>query len=246
MVRLSNPSRRNAVSVGMWRALAAFSAEVSARSDIYSVVLRGEGERAFSAGADITDFADHRNASDPHYYDDLVETTCRAIEAIPQPVVAMIYGACLGAGSSLAASCDLRLAASDAFFAVPAGRLGLGYDPRGVKRFVRTFGGPATTTLLYTAGRIGAERAHQLGGVHEIAPAEDLEATAEAILGRIEANAPLTLRAAKLALRAVRPESDPALFGQAVDAVLAADRSDDYVEGRAAFAERRPPRFVGA
>ena len=87
------------------------------------------------------------------------------IEAIARPTIAVIIGPCMGAGASLAASCDLRIAADNAFFAVPAARLGLGYDPRGIKRFLRVFGASATCELIFTAGRLPAQRAHQLGTV---------------------------------------------------------------------------------
>ena len=143
-----------------------FATDVSASKDVRVVVIRGDGDKAFSAGADIADFEIARSgAANARAYDDLVEDTCQLIEAIARPTIAVIIGPCMGAGASLAASCDLRIAADNAFFAVPAARLGLGYDPRGIKRFLRVFGASATCELIFTAERLPAQRAYQLGTV---------------------------------------------------------------------------------
>jgi enoyl-CoA hydratase/carnithine racemase len=243
-VCLANPRRRNAISTGMWRDLGMFAAEVATHAGTRVVIIRGDGDVAFSGGADISDFASGRaNASQGKEYDDLVEQTCRAVEAIPQPTIALIKGPCMGAGASLAASCDMRVAADDAFFAVPAAKLGLGYDPRGVARFIRVFGANNTRALLYTADRLPASRAHALGAVHALAPAAGLEESVDALARRIAANAPLTIKAAKLAIRALTVDRDAVLLTQAEALASAADGSADYVEGRRAFAEKRSPRF---
>ncbi len=116
-----------------------------------------------------------RGTANAKGYDDLVEDTCRAIEAIAQPTIALIKGACMGAGVSVAGSCDLRVAADDAFFAVPAAKLGLGYDPRGIDRFIRIFGAGAARQAIFTGDRLPASRAYALGAVHAIAPAAEIE-----------------------------------------------------------------------
>jgi enoyl-CoA hydratase/carnithine racemase len=244
-LRLRNPSRRNAISASMWSELAAFAQSAAARGDVRAIVIRGDGDLAFSAGADITGFEEARSGtSNAGSYDNLVEETCRAIEAIPQPTIALIRGACMGAGASLAASCDLRVAADDAFFAVPAARLGLGYDPRGIARFVRVFGAGATRQILFTADRLPASRAHMLGAVHVMAPARDIENATVSLATTIAGNAPLTIRAAKTAIRALASD-DAALEAEAQRLYAAADASADYAEGRKAFAEKRAPRFTG-
>lgn len=245
VLRLFNPDRRNAVSTVMWNKLAAFAAEVPSRSDIRVVVIRGEGELMFSAGADISDFATARSGEgNARAYDDLVENTCLAIEAIPQPTIGMIFGGCMGAGSSVAASCDLRVAAEDAFFAVPAAKLGLGYDPRGIARYLRVFGAGAARQVLFTADRLPAARAHALGAVHVLVPKAEVEAQAIALAQQIAGNAPLTIKAAKAAIRALSI-NDSHLLAEAERFYAAADASQDYAEGRKAFAEKRPPRFTG-
>jgi enoyl-CoA hydratase len=245
-VRLANPARRNAVSSAMWHKIAAFAADMPTRKDVRVVIIRGDGEQMFSAGADISDFATARSGEgQARAYDDLVESTCRAIEAIPQPTIGMIFGGCMGAGSSVAASCDLRVAADDAFFAVPAAKLGLGYDPRGIVRFIRVFGAGATRQVLFTADRLPATRAYMLGAVHVVAPAGEVEARAIALAKQIAGNAPLTIKAAKAAISAIMSDNAD-LLAQAEAFYAAADASADYAEGRKAFAEKRPPVFTGS
>jgi enoyl-CoA hydratase len=241
---LANPARRNAISTLMWKKIAAFADDVGGRQDVRVVLIRGDGDEMFSAGADISDFATARSgAANAKAYDDLVEDTCRRIEAIPQPTIAMVCGGCFGAGSSVAASCDLRVATEDAFFAVPAAKLGLGYDPRGIARWTRIFGAGAARYILFTADRLPALRAHALGAVHVIAPKSEIHARTIELAQRISANAPLTVKAAKLAIRAF--SGDPDLLAEADRLYAAADASADYAEGRRAFAEKRLPRFTG-
>ena len=245
-LRLASPARRNAMSTAMWHKLAAFAAEMPQRKDVRVVIIRGDGEQMFSAGADISDFATARSGEgQARAYDDLVENTCQAIEAIPQPTVGLIFGGAMGAGSSVAASCDLRVAAEDAFFAVPAAKLGLGYDPRGIVRFIRVFGAGVTRQVLFTADRLPATRAHMLGAVHVLVPASEVEAKAIALAKQIAGNAPLTIKAAKAAISAITSDNSD-LLAQAEAFYAAADASADYAEGRKAFAEKRPPVFTGS
>ncbi|WP_420392682.1 enoyl-CoA hydratase-related protein [Acuticoccus sp.] len=242
---LVNVARRNAISIGMWRELEAFAVSVSADPDVRVVVFRGAGE-VFSAGADITGFADERaDSAGARVYDDQLELACRAVEAIRQPTVARLEGPVVGAGSALALSCDLRIAADDAFFMVPAARLGLGYDPRGVARLVRVFGESVARWILFTAGRLPVQRAFAMGVVHEVLTDEELDEGLARLVERLADNAPLSLAAAKVAVRAVAQGTEPMLMEEAWRLVDAADASDDYAEGRAAFAQKRPPHFEG-
>jgi len=245
-LRLANPSRRNAISTVMWTKIAAFAQKVATRGDVRVVIIRGEGKDMFSAGADISDFATARSGEgNAKAYDDLVENTCRTIEAIPQPTIGVIYGGCMGAGSSVAASCDMRIAASDAFFAVPAAKLGLGYDPRGITRFIRVFGAGFTRQVLFTADRLSALRAYEVGAVHVVAPKAEVAPLTAGLAQKIASNAPLTIKAAKAAIRALTT-NDAELMAEAERLYAAADASTDYAEGRLAFAEKRLPRFIGS
>lgn len=245
-ITLSNPERRNAISAGMWQQIAAFAGETQRHGEIRAAILRGEGDLAFSGGADISDFnAARSDASGAQSYDDLVEAACAGVEALPFPTLALIHGACVGAGAALAASCDLRIAADDAFFAIPAARLGLGYDPRGLPRILRAFGSQGARTLFFMAERLGAQRAHELGGLDYLMPAAEADDMATRLARRITENAPLTIKAAKLSIRAA--EGAPhAVLAEARRATVAANSSADYQEGRLAFSEKRAPRFSGS
>ena len=245
VLRIVNPGRKNAISGAMWAQFGEHARALSDNSAIRAVLIRS-GDDIFSAGADISGFAEARSgAGNAASYDDLVEMTCRDVEAITQPTLCLIQGPCLGAGASLAASCDIRICSERASFAVPAARLGLGYDIRGIARFRRVFGHAAATAMLFTAGRMGARAAHACGAVYHVTESATAESETLALAQQIAANAPLSLRAAKLALRALAHDDD-ALREQALLAASQADASDDYREGRAAFAEKRPPRFTGA
>ena len=245
LVQLHNPPRRNAINRSMWAEIAAFANSVSSLEAIRVIVFSGEGSLAFSAGADVADFTQGRSgvagAAD---YDNLVEETCRAVEAIPQPTIALVKGACMGAGASLAASCDLRVASVDAFFAVPAAKLGLGYDPRGIDRLCRVFGRNLTTLALLSAQKIPAARAHHLGAVHILGASEEVDGFASDLAKAIASNAPLTIKAAKFAIRS-SVEGDAKLRAEADRLYQVADASADYVEGRSAFMEKRPAKFLG-
>ncbi len=244
-VTLNNPARRNAVTVEMWKALAAFARSTHSNPHIRVAILRGEGRVAFSAGADISGFAEARSGSDnARDYDDLVEDACLAIEAMRCPSIALIHGLCIGAGASVASSCDLRLAAAGSTFALPAARLGLGYDPRGIARLVRVWGPVLASEILFTAERVPAERAASSGVVSAVAGADEIEAIAQARAARIASNAPITVAAAKAAVRA-HSLGDAALLETAMRLYRQADASEDYAEGRAAFADKREPRFSG-
>ncbi|MEM0906378.1 MAG: enoyl-CoA hydratase-related protein [Pseudomonadota bacterium] len=241
---LTNPARKNAITAEMWRALEAFAHEVNDDDDIRVVIFRGAGD-IFCAGADITDFDDARDGQEgARAYDEQLERACLAIEAIKQPTIARLEGPVIGAGAALSACCDIRVADEEAFFMVPAARLGLGYDPRGVARLLRVFGDATTRWLLLTAGRLPATRAFASGAVHEVVTSEALDSTIDRLVARLADNAPLTLHAAKVALQAAAT-GDDALKKQAQELVDLAHASEDYDEGRRAFAAKRSPRFVG-
>jgi len=242
---LDQPAKRNAISSSMWRALELAARQLAGRADVRAVVVSGAGEHAFSAGADIDEFGDSRSPVSAAAYDDLVEAACQAIEALPQTCLAVIRGACAGAGNSIAASCDLRIAADDAYFSHPAVRLGLGYDSRGIARFARVYGMSATRYLLLAGARLPASRAHALGLVDELHAPDGLDDMAGAVAARASRHAPLSVAAAKAALRALAFRPTDAQLQEAIDLARRADRSADYEEGRRAFQEKREPRFEG-
>jgi enoyl-CoA hydratase/carnithine racemase len=244
IVRLDNPGHKNAIDLEMWHQLAEVASRIADHTSVRVVIITGSAE-VFSSGADITDFNSARSDEvSGQSYDDLVEKTCRKVEAVPQPTICAIEGLCVGAGASLACSCDLRLASEKTAFLVPAARLGLGYDMRGIARFIRVFGHSATASLLLTAAKVPAVVAHSLGAVHSLHAPTHVEAAALELAKSVSTNAPLTIRAAKLSLHAFA-QNDDELKRRALEVCALADGSEDYREGRAAFRAGRRPVFQG-
>ncbi len=241
-LRLCSGDSRNALSSAMWNELRRFARHVAHDGAVRAILLAGD-ETVFSSGADIREFDDLRAPGATREYDDLVESALRALEAVPQPTVACIAGPCVGAGASLACACDLRIAAKDAYFMVPAARLGLGYDPRGIARFVRVFGDSVVRGLLLGGQRCDANAAHSQGVVHRLVEPGTVLEEGRRMAAGIAGNAPLTLAAAKAALAALarRDEGGEELRRLALEA----DASADYTEGLAAFQEKRKPEFRG-
>ena len=244
---IAHARRRNALTLDMWRALPARLAEAAADPDVRVVLIEGDGSLAFSAGADISEFGSVRSRpEDVEAYEHAVEAALQALAAFPKPTVAAIRGVCFGGGLELALACDLRIAVADARFRMPGARLSLGYAHSAVEMLVNRLGQAATAEILFTAEAFDANAALRLGVIQRAFDAETFEAERDALAATIAANAPLTLLAAKRAMvELAKPVAERDLA--AVDTLVAACfASDDYAEGRAAFAERRQPRFTAA
>jgi enoyl-CoA hydratase/carnithine racemase len=243
-VAINNPGKRNALDLDMWKALPLVMAALDDDPHVRIVILRGAGDEVFTSGADIAEFETVRtNAKEGRLYEAANEAAFWAIARCSKPVVAMIRGFCLGGGFGLALSCDLRIAAENAVFGIPAARLGIGYPPGAMKLVTAAIGAPAARDLFFTARRIGAEEAKGLGVLQRVVPDEELEASVLALARDIARNAPLTIRAAKAAIDAAA-----GLGHEGVDPVALADlcfESADAAEGRKAFLEKRSPRFTG-
>lgn len=242
----SNPARHNALGVSMLagipKALAAFDAD----PEVGVVVIRGAGDRSFVSGADISEFGERRTSPEARAeYDAIWSEAHEAWESFTKPVIAMIIGYCIGGGVNTALQADIRIAGDNAQFAIPAGRLGLGYGFDGVQRLMNVIGPSWAAEVLFSARRFSAEEGLTMGLVNRVVPLASLEDSVTELATTIAANAPLTLRAAKAAIREVQKDREAQDRARVAELVDACFRSEDYLEGQKAFMEKRTPRFVG-
>ena len=239
------PERRNAISVEMWRQIPEAVAELAADDAVRVVVLRGEGEVAFVSGADISQFEESRVGSASRDYDAGNARAFLALATLEKPLLAMIHGFCVGGGCALALNADLRYAADDAVFAIPAARLGLGYAMLGIKTLVDVVGPSRAKEIFFTARRFDAGEALAMGLVNKVVPKAGLEAHVREVAEGIAANAPLTLRAVKRSVVELAKEPAQRDAEAVAELVRRCFESEDYREGIRAFLEKRPPRFRG-
>ncbi|MEA3194713.1 MAG: hypothetical protein QOD26_3046 [Betaproteobacteria bacterium] len=240
----NNPERRNAVSLDMWEAIPPALAKFEADAEVRVIVLTGAGDKAFVSGADISQFEKQRSGEESvKRYEEIGEAAQAKLAACEKPMIAMIRGYCLGGGLNIANSCDLRIAAEDARFGIPAAKMGLGYRASSMKKLVDTVGAPFAREIMITARQFNAAEALHMGLVHRVVPVSDLESATKKYCEDIAANAPLTMRAAKRIIREVsKKDYDAAACDAWVKECFA---SEDYAEGRRAFMEKRKPQFRG-
>ncbi len=211
-ITFDHVERRNAMTLSMWRDLRSACATIAVddlavddpgADAVKAVVLTGAGTDAFVAGADISQFEEARNhPEDQSAYNATVNGSYADVAALPQPTVAKIRGACVGGGVGIAVSADIRIASTDAVFAVPPARLGIGYPPEGVASLVHLIGPAWTTQLLYTSDLVDAPTALRIGLVNEVVEPGDLDDRVDRLVSTIAARAPLSQRAAKLSVSA--------------------------------------------
>lgn len=242
----NNPERHNAMSLDMWESTADILADYRKDSDVRVVVLTGAGTKAFISGADISRFGSERSSEDAvARYNAATERAYAGVHDFPKPTIAMIRGYCIGGGLGLATSCDMRIAADNARFAVPAAKLGLGYDYPGLKRLMDIVGASFAKEIFFTARQFDAEEARIMGLVNRVVPEAQLEDFVRGYADTIAGNAPLTIESVKFIVgQALADESGRDMAAIAASVKRCFD-SQDYVEGRTAFMEKRKPLFSG-
>ena len=242
----NNPARHNALSVDMWGAVPALLKQAEADSRVRLVVFSGAGDKAFVSGADISQFEDQRAAAAAvKHYEALAEDALMAIYDCPKPTLACIRGWCIGGGVNVAIGCDMRIAASDAMFSIPAARLGLGYRYSALKNLVDLIGVGPAKDLFFTARRIDAAEALRLGLVTRVAPVPELPALLAEYTGALADNAPLTVMAGKAIVAEILKPSPDLDMARCRELILGCFESEDYAEGRRAFMDKRRPVFKG-
>jgi enoyl-CoA hydratase/carnithine racemase len=220
---ISNPPKRNAMTLAMWRALPALLAAPAKDPSVRVLIVAGAAG-TFCAGADITEAAGLARDGDTS----LAVEAERALAAFPKPTIARIDGFCVGGGCQLAVACDLRFAAHDSRFGVTPAKLGIVYPPSTTRRLAALIGPSRAKLLLYTADLIDAEAAERLGLVDAVFPAADLASAVHQAASTIASRSQLTQRAAKTVLSGGSPPPQD---------------EAELTEGLAAFAARRAPVF---
>jgi len=238
---IDHQDRRNALTFSMWDGLPGQLRSIDEDPACRLVVLRGAGRRAFSAGSDISEFDALRSTpAGIARYNAAAARAVASLRRLRKPVVARIQGACLGAGMALALHCDLRYADDTASFGIPAGKLGVGYQPLWLQRLNSLVGPAAAKEIMFMSARYDARAARDMGLVNRVCSGDEFIETVKTLCDM----APLTLAASKIA---IDQANDPDHYDH--DACEAAMRacfdSSDYIEGRAAFRQKRKPEFTG-
>jgi enoyl-CoA hydratase/carnithine racemase len=243
VVSLDRPEVRNAVTLNMWRELAGIFYSLVNDEDIRAVVLTSSGAD-FCVGADVLEFDRIReNRNQSAAYEMSVDACSTAIANLAKPVIAAISGYCLGGGCHLALACDFRFADHTAKFGIPSAKLSIVYGVKSVERLLAITGIANAKRVLYSGERYEASRAQSMGLVDEIC--DDTISAAISFAQTLACNAPLSIAGAKFMLNGLSMGNgalDTAEAQRMID--LAAD-SEDFREGRRAFAEKRKPRFRG-
>jgi enoyl-CoA hydratase len=243
-VILNAPEKLNALSRGTWERLADVMAGLSAEDDLRCIVVRGAGDRAFAAGADISEFETER--SDPESckaYSRMVANTMNTVAECRHPTIALIKGACVGGGLEIASCCDLRICGESSRFGVPVNRLGLVMPHAELKMLLVLVGRAAALEIVLEGRVFGAAEAKEKGLVNRVVADADVEDEVYATAGRIAAGAPLVARWHK---RFARRLLDPRpLTEKEVDEGIACFETEDYRIGTRAFLEKKTPVFKG-
>jgi len=246
VITFNNPDKRNAMSLEMWEGFG--QALIALRDDpaVRVVILVGAGDKAFVSGADISQFEKTRhNAEAAEEYSRRSAAQRALLADYPKPIIACIQGFCLGGGMQLAMAADIRIAADNSQFGIPAAKLGIAYGYDGLNNLVSLVGPSWARLIMYTGMRIDSAEALRIGLVDRVVPDTELwDATME-IARTISGNAPLAVQAAKITIAQILKE--PGARDMAAIKQIGTDcmDSEDFREGRRAFMEKRKPEFKG-
>ena len=246
IITFNNPDKRNAMSLEMWEGFGSALVELRDNPDVRVVILTGAGDKAFVSGADISQFEKTRhNAAASEEYSRRSEAQRALLASYPKPTIACIRGFCLGGGMQVAMLADIRIAAANSQFGIPAAKLGIAYGYDGLKHLVSLVGPSWARLLLYTGMRIDAAEALRIGLVDRVVADADLWNATFEIARTIASNAPLAVQAARITIAQVLKDPDQRDMAAIKAIGTACMDSADFREGRRAFMEKRKPHFKG-
>lgn len=242
----NNPERHNAVSLAMWQSVNGMLSDFIADDEVRVIVLSGAGGKAFVSGADISKFESERATHEAVLeYNVKTAEVYSGIHRATKPTIALIQGHCIGGGLGLAVACDMRFCTERSKFGLPAAKLGLGYPYEGLKRLSDIVGPAYAKEITFTGAIFDSTAAKEMRLINRILPDDELEQFVIDYANTIANNAPLTVSAMKNIYTTVSmdpAERDLETCQAMVDSCFA---SEDYIEGRTAFMEKRPPQFNG-
>lgn len=242
----NNPERRNATSLEMWEATETILDAFEHDPEIRVVIMKGAGDKSFVSGADISQFEEKRaDAEAAAAYSKTSESAKRKMAELSKPLIAMIRGFCLGGGLGLAMKADMRIASDDSQFGIPAARLGIAYGFDSLKALVDLVGPAFAKEILFTGRRLSADEALRIGLVNQVVPVASLEEKVMEYARSIAENAPLSILSSKVTIDQVIKDPEERDTARISELSRACFDSQDYVEGRRAFMEKRKPAFAG-
>ncbi len=242
----NNPERRNAISVDMSERAGKILEDYATDPSVRVIVLRGAGDKAFISGGDISKFEKMRATPESNArFEDIKNATRKRLRTIDKPTIAMIHGYCLGGGLAYALNCDIRLCSEDSRFGIPAAKLSIGYGASGIRQLIDLVGPSVAKEVLYTARQYTAAEAQQMGLVNRVIPKAELEAYTREYAQVIADNAPLAILNAKTAINELVKDPADRNMKLVAERAHAATSSQDHIEGRNAFLQKRKPVFTG-
>lgn len=246
LITFNQPEKRNAMSLEMWTGFGEILDEFREDGSVRVVILTGAGNKAFVSGADISQFEKNRSdANAQQEYDRLAGVGRAKYASFPKPIIARIRGFCLGGGLAIAMTADLRIAAVDSQFGIPAAKLSIAYAPESVKRLIDLVGPAHARMILYTGSRIDAAEAQRIGLINKMVEDEDLNDEVLDLARIIADNAPLSVAASKLTINEMLKDASKRDTDAMARMMQTCFDSADYKEGRTAFMEKRAPRWQG-